>query len=195
MKHESKGRMCVMDWMDLLLIVGSFFWLVETWRFRNRKEASDGAVERKSFYFVATTMIGVFGLSLVSSFMFESQPPTVQRIIGLTFYIAGVSLRYWGILHLRHQFTRHVVVRPEDELVSSGPYRYLRHPLYTGLLLIAFGFSLYFIHWGIALIGAGLTSLALLYRIRIEEGMLIRHFGQSYQSWSKTRKRLFPFIY
>ncbi|WP_214731634.1 isoprenylcysteine carboxylmethyltransferase family protein [Exiguobacterium sp. s195] len=184
-----------MYWMDLLLIVGSFFWLVETWQFRNRKEASDGAVERKSFYFVATTMIGVFGLSLVSSFVFESQPPTVQRIIGLTFYIAGVSLRYWGILHLRHQFTRHVVVRPEDELVSSGPYRYLRHPLYTGLLLIAFGFSLYFIHWGIALIGAGLTSLALLYRIRIEEGMLIRHFGQSYQSWSKTRKRLFPFIY
>lgn len=183
-----------MDWIDLLLIVGSFFWLVETWRFRNRKEASDGAVERKSFYFVATTIIGVFGLSLVSSFVVESQPSTVQRIIGLTFYIAGVSLRYWGILHLRHQFTRHVVVRPEDELVSSGPYRYLRHPLYTGLLLIAFGFSLYFIHWGIALIGAGLTSLALLYRIRIEENMLIRHFGQSYQSWSKTRKRLFPFI-
>lgn len=184
-----------MDWMNLLLIVVSFFWLVETWRFRNRNEATDGNVERKSFYFVAAAMIGVFTLSIVGSIIFESQPSTLQRMIGLTFYIAGVSLRYWGIFHLRHQFTRHVVVRPEDELVSSGPYRFLRHPLYTGLLLISFGFSLYFIHWGIALIGAGLTSLALLYRIRIEEGMLVRHFGQSYQSWSKTRKRLFPFIY
>ncbi|WP_214779343.1 isoprenylcysteine carboxylmethyltransferase family protein [Exiguobacterium sp. s22] len=184
-----------MDWMNLLLIVVSFFWLVETWRFRNRNEATDGNVERKSFYFVAAAMIGVFTLSIVFSIIFESQPSTLQRMIGLIFYIAGVSLRYWGIFHLRHQFTRHVVVRPEDELVSSGPYRFLRHPLYTGLLLLSFGFSLYFIHWGIALIGAGLTSLALLYRIRIEEGMLVRHFGQSYQSWSKTRKRLFPFIY
>ncbi|WP_215143523.1 methyltransferase family protein [Exiguobacterium qingdaonense] len=184
-----------MEWMDLILIVASCFWLIETWKFRNRKEVSDGTIERKSFYFVASTMIGVFILSLASSVLIETKPPVIQRIIGLTFYIAGVSLRYWGIIHLRHQFTRHVVVRPEDELVSSGPYRYLRHPLYTGLLLITLGFSLYLLHWGVALFGSMLTSLALLYRIRIEEGMLIRHFGQSYRSWSKSRKRLFPFIY
>lgn len=195
MKDESEGRVCTMEWMDLILIIVSCFWIVEVWRFRNRKEATDGSVERKSFYFVAATMIAVFSLSVISSVVFETPPSITQQMIGLTLYIAGVSLRYWGILHLRHQFTRHVVVRPEDELVSSGPYRYLRHPLYTGLLLITFGFSLYFLHWVIALIGAGITSLALLYRIHIEEGMLIRHFGQAYRTWSKSRKRLFPFIY
>lgn len=184
-----------MEWMDLALIIVSCFWLVETWKFRNRKEATDGSVERKSFYFVALTMIVMFSLSIIYSIFVEARPSMAQRILALSFYIAGVSLRYWGIFHLRHQFTRHVVVRPQDELVSSGPYRFLRHPLYTGLLFITLGFSLYFLHWAVALIGTGLTALALLYRIRIEEGMLTRHFGQSYVSWSKSRKRLFPFIY
>lgn len=184
-----------MDWMDMFFIIISFFWLFETWRFRNRKDASDVATERTSFFFVATTMIVVFTGSIISSMILDVRPTITQRSIGLFLYIAGVSLRFWGIFHLRHQFTRHVVVRPTDKLVSSGPYRYLRHPLYTGLLWITFGFSLYFIHWVFALVGTALTATALLWRIRIEEQMLVRHFGQVYVSWSKSRKRLFPFLY
>lgn len=184
-----------MSWTDWLLILISICWLGEMIIFRNRQESSDGQSEHKSFYTVSFIILSVFLASLVFSGLSHTIPSTFQRIIGLIFYSLGVSLRFWGITHLRNQFTRHVVVQPTDELASSGPYRFLRHPLYTGLLSITFGFSLYFLTWWLAIFGAILTSIALLQRIHIEEQMLVTHFGQKYINWSKSRKRLFPFIY
>lgn len=184
-----------MDWLDGLFILVSVAWLYEIWRYRNRSEPTDGASEHASFYIVSLVMITVFTVSIGLSVWTDTSQTIRQRLIGLGIYTLGVSLRYWGIGHLRHQFTRHVVVRPADELVSSGPYRYLRHPLYTGLLFITFGFSLYFTYWQVALIGSILIGIALLWRIHIEEKMLTSHFGRTYQTWAKSRKRLIPFIY
>ncbi|RHB46917.1 isoprenylcysteine carboxylmethyltransferase family protein [Exiguobacterium sp. AM39-5BH] len=184
-----------MDWLDGLFVLTSVAWLYEIWRYRNRSEPTDGASEHASFYIVSLMMVTVFAISIGLSVWTDTRQATLQRLLGLSGFIAGVSLRYWGIRQLRHQFTRHVVVRPADELVSSGPYRYLRHPLYTGLLFITFGFSLFFAPWTIALVGTCLMSLALLWRIHIEEKMLTSHFGVTYERWAKSRKRLIPFIY
>ncbi|WP_404283507.1 isoprenylcysteine carboxylmethyltransferase family protein [Exiguobacterium aurantiacum] len=184
-----------MDWLDGFFILISVAWLYEIWRYRNRSEPTDGASEHASFYIVSLIMVIVFAVSIGLSVWTDVRQPLPQRLLGLGCYVAGVSLRYWGIGQLRHQFTRHVVVRPEDELVSSGPYRYLCHPLYTGLLFITLGFSLYFTHWGIALFGTFSIGLALLWRIHIEEKMLTSHFGSAYRTWAKSRKRLIPFIY
>ncbi|TCI53330.1 isoprenylcysteine carboxylmethyltransferase family protein [Exiguobacterium sp. SH1S21] len=184
-----------MDWLDGLFILVSAAWLYEMRRYRNRDEPTDGNSEHMSFYIVSLIMVTVFAVSIGLSIFTETRQPLLVRWLGLGCYIAGVSLRYWGIAHLRHQFTRHVVVRPADEIVSSGPYRFLRHPLYTGLLFITFGFSLYFSHWGVALVGTFAMGIALLWRIHIEEQMLTSHFGSAYQTWAKSRKRLIPFIY
>lgn len=183
-----------MAWTDWILILVSACWLFEMWGFRNRRESNDAASEHQSFYIVSVTIVTIFVTSLIMSFVTPSVS-TVQRSIALLFFTAGVTLRFWGIFHLGHQFTRHVVVRPTDELTSTGPYRILRHPLYTGLLWITFGFSLYFLNWFFAIICAMASAIALLWRIQIEEKMLVDHFGQTYVNWSKTRKRLFPYLY
>jgi len=162
-----------MDWLDGLFVLTSVAWLYEIWRYRNRSEPTDGASEHASFYIVSLMMVTVFAISIGLSVWTDTRQATLQRLLGLSGFIAGVSLRYW----------------------SSGPYRYLRHPLYTGLLFITFGFSLFFAPWTIALVGTCLMSLALLWRIHIEEKMLTSHFGVTYQTWAKSRKRLIPFIY
>jgi len=113
-----------MDWLDGLFVLTSVAWLYEIWRYRNRSEPTDGASEHASFYIVSLMMVTVFAISIGLSVWTDTRQATLQRLLGLSGFIAGVSLRYWGIRQLRHQFTRHVVVRPADELVSSGPYRY-----------------------------------------------------------------------
>lgn len=184
-----------MDWLDGLFILASVAWLYELWRHRNRDEQTDGKSEHASFYIVSFIMVSLFSVSIGFSTLTDTRQQLFFRWIGLAFYITGIFLRYWGISQLRHQFTRHVVVRPADKIVSSGPYRFLRHPLYTGLLFITFGFSLYFIHWIVATVGTFFMIFALLWRIRIEEKMLTSHFGKDYETWAKARKRLIPFIY
>ena len=184
-----------MGWTDWVLMMISVCWLGEMVVFRNRQESTSSQSEHTSFYVVSTMILSIFLVSLVYSIISSTTPSTFQRTFGLIFFGSGVCLRFWGITHLRHQFTRHVVIQPSDELASTGPYRFLRHPLYTGLLFITFGFSLYFVVWWLAVIGAVLTAIVLLQRIQIEEQMLVTHFGQTYVAWSKSRKRLFPFIY
>ncbi len=184
-----------MDWLDGLFVVTSMAWLYELWRYRNRDDTKDGRSEHMSFYVVSFVMVIVFAGSLGYSVLTDVRQSVSLRLIGLACYIAGVALRYWGIAHLRHQFTRHVVVRPTDEIVSTGPYRFLRHPLYTGLLFITFGFSLYYSYVLFAVVGTIAMGAALLWRIHIEEKMLTAHFGEAYAVWSKSRKRLLPFIY
>jgi protein-S-isoprenylcysteine O-methyltransferase Ste14 len=102
-------------------------------RIRNRSDSRSGAAEQVSFYLIFLVLSGTF----VCSFLFadESVSPWF-RITSCLLLWSGVTLGLWGILHLKQQFTRQVVVAADDKLVSSGPYRFLRHPLYSGLLLI-----------------------------------------------------------
>ncbi|MFP3488608.1 isoprenylcysteine carboxylmethyltransferase family protein, partial [Staphylococcus sp. SIMBA_130] len=110
-------------------------------------------------------------------------------------YGSGIGLRYWGIQELGRFFSRNVIVEQKVDLVSSGPYRLLRHPLYTGLLLTLVGLPIYIGTWGGGILSFLLLVPALLYRIRIEERMLFDSVGETYHEWGKERYRLIPFIY
>ncbi|QNR20160.1 isoprenylcysteine carboxylmethyltransferase family protein [Exiguobacterium sp. Helios] len=178
--------------LDKVFIAGSLLWLLELFLFRNRKKEPSPLEERRSFYWILATLVATILFSILFS---GSNSFSFYREIGLLLLSAGVALRYWGIYHLKHQFTRHVAVNPGDQLVSTGPYRSLRHPLYTGLFFITLGFPLYFGNLLVTLCAGVLMFLTLLHRIRIEERMLTEGFGPAYTAWARRRKRLIPFIY
>lgn len=178
--------------LDKVFIAVSLLWLLELFLFRNRKKEPSPLEERQSFYWILATLLTTILFSVLFS---DSLRFPLSREIGLLFLTSGVALRYWGIYHLKHQFTRHVAVNPGDRLVSTGPYRALRHPLYTGLFFITLGFPLYFGNLLVALCAGVLMFIALLHRIRIEERMLTEGFGPAYTDWARRRKRLIPFIY
>jgi protein-S-isoprenylcysteine O-methyltransferase Ste14 len=91
-------------------------------------------------------------------------------------------------------YTSTLGIQHEHRLVTTGPYKYIRHPGYLGEVMSMFsvGLSLSSI---VGLI-LGVASLVLvLVRIKPEEEMLIEHFGKEYQSYMRKTKRLIPFIY
>lgn len=185
-----------MSLFEVLFIIVTVLWLIEFLIFRNRAPQKDGKLERRSFPFILAAVFSAVTLSLV---MRELQFGVVFSDLlwwsGLFIYMSGVFLRYWGILHLKDQFTRDVSVQTGDKLVSSGPYRKLRHPLYTGLFLIVIGFCLAVGNLWTAVICGMLVTSALLHRIRIEEAMLTEAHGNLYKDWCHSRYRLIPFVY
>lgn len=118
-----------------------------------------------------------------------------RQLLAMPLFLAGLGLRLWAVRHLGAFFTTDVTIQQQHRLIQSGPYRWLRHPAYTGLwlALLAAGLAM-----GDVLAGLCLTLpsfWALSVRIRIEEQMLQQHFQQDFQAYCKTRWRLLPGLY
>ncbi|KTF35047.1 methyltransferase family protein [Xanthomonas vesicatoria] len=107
----------------------------------------------------------------------------------------GLALRVWAIQVLARWFTVDVTIQPDHQLVRSGPYRWLRHPSYTGALLAFYGLAL---GMGNALSVAAIVvpvTLAFLHRIRIEEAALHRAFPVAYPAYAAQSHRLLPLVW
>ncbi|HEV7571870.1 MAG TPA: isoprenylcysteine carboxylmethyltransferase family protein [Thermoanaerobaculia bacterium] len=115
--------------------------------------------------------------------------------IGLGLIILGVIIRAIAIATLWRYFTVDVSIREGHELVDRGIYGVLRHPSYTGSLLSFLGLGFAFGNWLSVAIIAVATIIGFSYRIAVEEGALIEHFGDRYRDYMRRSKRLIPGIY
>jgi protein-S-isoprenylcysteine O-methyltransferase Ste14 len=108
---------------------------------------------------------------------------------------AGIVLRLSAIRALGRYFTREVMVSADQPVIAAGPYRIVRHPSYTALLLYALGSGVVEGNW----LGLGaitlFTLLALVYRIRVEEAALTSVLGERYGAYASHRKRLVPGVW
>ncbi len=118
----------------------------------------------------------------------------VAQILGTVFAFALV-LRWWAILSLGKFFTVDVAIAQDHRLIIRGPYHWMRHPSYTGMLLAFFALGATFQNWiSIACIMVPI-SIALAYRIYVEEIALEATFGSAYHRYAETTKRLIPGIF
>jgi protein-S-isoprenylcysteine O-methyltransferase len=115
--------------------------------------------------------------------------------VGVALFVLGTALRWWSILLLGKFFTVDVAIAPDHRLVESGPYRYLRHPSYSGALLAFVGMGLTMGNVLSLLIMLVPIVPAFLWRIRIEESALQGTFGVAYRDYSARTKRLIPGVY
>lgn len=118
-----------------------------------------------------------------------------RQWLAMPLFFVGLGLRVWAIKHLGHFFTTDVTIHQQHQLIQSGPYRWLRHPAYTGLWLALFAAGLAmgdFLAWTCLTIP---SFWVLSARIRIEERMLQQQFLHDYQAYCKTRWRLLPGLY
>jgi protein-S-isoprenylcysteine O-methyltransferase len=115
------------------------------------------------------------------------------RWLGLAAMAAGLALRVYSIVWLGPMFTRFVQILPGHELVMTGPYRFVRHPSYSGLLLFYAGMGLALGSWLSLAALAGLPALGIAYRIRVEERALLSAFGEEYRAYMLRVRGLVPF--
>src|SRR3546814_7056360 len=103
-----------------------------------------------------------------------------------------MGLRWWSSRVLARHFTVDVTIHPDHELVRRGPYRLLRHPSYTGLLVTFLGFALCLGNW-LSLAAMLPVVLAFLWRIQVEERVLREAFPKRYAAYARETKRLVPY--
>jgi protein-S-isoprenylcysteine O-methyltransferase Ste14 len=118
-----------------------------------------------------------------------------RQVIAIVIFISGLALRCYAVFSLGQFFSTTVATQSRHILIENGPYQFIRHPAYTGLLISFFAAGL--------AMGDGLALLTLfcpvayvlVQRIRIEEHWLVGHFGKIYDDYCLRTKKLLPWIY
>lgn len=175
--------------------IASELWL--GWRRRSADAArtrDSGTLRLLLITIYACVAVAVwFSYSGLTRFTAELRVPLFW--IGTVMMAAGVLFRWWAVRVLAHYFTVDVAIRPDHELIRSGPYRWLRHPSYTGSLMTFYGFALALGNVGSLLVVVLPVTAAFLWRIRIEERVLSEAFPAQYAEYARQTKRLLPYLW
>ena len=114
---------------------------------------------------------------------------------GVVLFVAGLFLRWWAIITLGRFFTLDVTIEKDHELVERGPFRMVRHPSYTGVLLAFVGLALSLGNWAALLVVLLPIGVAFIHRMNVEEDALSGALGPQYTDYMRRTKRLVPFVY
>lgn len=150
--------------------------------------------------FIVLTVLIVLGLlwGTVIAFNIPATTIALSRFflfwLGILLLYGGILLRLSAIVMLGDFFTTTVATAPNQTVIATGPYRFIRHPSYTGVLLTVFGYSLCLTNWLSTLVIVGCALLGFSYRIRVEERVLMAQLGQPYLAYMRHTKRLIPFV-
>lgn len=118
-----------------------------------------------------------------------------RQCLALLIFSAGLSLRYRAVIKLGRFFSTHVLIQNKHQLIMDGPYRWIRHPAYTGLLIAFAGAGLAMGDFFSLLSLTVLPCFAFQSRIAIEENKLIKQFGMHYLNYCNKTYKLLPLIY
>jgi protein-S-isoprenylcysteine O-methyltransferase Ste14 len=132
-----------------------------------------------------------FGLSLAGIALL----PDWLFYPGIALMVLGIFIRQWSIALLGGFFSTLVSIQEGQTIIRKGPYRYVRHPSYTGAIMIFTGIGLAILSWGAVLVLLVASFIVYEYRIHIEEKALVEGFGEEYVRYMAETKMLVPFIF
>ena len=114
---------------------------------------------------------------------------------GVALFVTGLLLRWWAIITLSRFFTVDMAIEPDHELIERGPFRMVRHPSYTGVLLAFVGLALTLGNWAALLAILVPIGAAFIHRMNVEENALSGALGPQYTDYMRRTNRLVPFLY
>jgi protein-S-isoprenylcysteine O-methyltransferase Ste14 len=143
---------------------------------------------------IAIQLAALIGFGVALSLRYQNigiVAPWIQ-ILAIVLLILGTLLREWSVFLLGRFFSRTVQIERGHRLITEGPYRWIRHPAYTGMLIMDAAIVLSLGTWAGALFMFVILLAALLYRIRVEEHALLEAFGDDYRAYMSRTGRLLP---
>lgn len=178
--------------VDLIVVILYILWILLEIRISMR----DAKEEKKSSDF-GTRELYALGqaLTILSALWFNTiwLKPGIYHGIGITIFIAGVGLRWWAIRSLDIYYSHMVRMTVDHKIIDTGPYRFIRHPAYAGMLAAHVGIICYFFNYASLAVLLLLFLPAIILRIYIEEKALFTIVG--YDEFARVRKRLIPLIW
>ncbi len=150
------------------------------------------------YFIVSATFVWISALGVTAWDFIQVRQATFHfgfvNLLGLTSTLIGIVIRRWAKKDLGRYFSAGLRTLSNHQLVTDGIYRHVRHPAYLGNFLFWFGVPVLFS----SLYGFLVMLLLIpcfLYRMRVEEKMLIERFRRDYLEYMKHSKRLIPYIY
>jgi len=183
------------------------FWAVNLWAFlpemrivRSGLESGKRADSKDSgSMHVLLAGMGVatfiaYPIAFVKAWSFPQSWHIPLFVVGVLLMILGSLLRRYCWRALGESFTGDVSVRPDQPIISSGPYRLVRHPSYTAGMVMYIGIGLALGSWfSLALLTIA-TYATYSYRVIVEERVLLDALGEPYAAYMKERKRFIPYV-
>jgi len=170
---------------------------------KNHSKPEEATLKKREAEGLASKMSGVFGLiGFISVIVFVINPdwlafaslsfPIWLRWTGIVLALAGFALLQWAQVTLGNSWSDTPRMIKEQTLITSGPYQFIRHPIYTAFVLILGSTLLISANWFIGLAWLGMTLLEVASRISFEESLMLEYFGDQYREYMKKTGRLFP---
>jgi protein-S-isoprenylcysteine O-methyltransferase len=185
---------------DAIFILTYAAWLLfEIVTGKSRKSADPTkARDRGSFRFLLAMIWA--GLALAFTFCFGLRQAAIPWMrtelffVGIALMWAGIGFRYYAMRVLGRYFTFQVDVHSGQTVIEAGPYRYIRHPSYTGALITVIGIGFVLGNWASLIAVLVCVLIGYAYRIHVEEAALVVALGQPYKDYMSRTARLVPFV-
>ena len=179
--------------MGLCYVVGGPLYLRKR---RNEPPAQKEERNDRSFWLIQPGfIITIFGAPL--DYLYLQTLPHLAWLpwLGLALVALSIVLLVWARQAIRGQFSGHLQIQPEHRLVQDGPYHFVRHPGYLGYMLLALGIAIGYASLIAACAAFFLLLPGLIYRIQVEENLLVEAFGDEYRGYMRRTKRLVPGVW
>jgi protein-S-isoprenylcysteine O-methyltransferase Ste14 len=157
------------------------------------RQATQRSDRGSALLIFVSVFIAIFVADAFATAGFALLPPA-SFYLGVGMMVAGILVRLWAVYTLRGFFSYTVQIKEGHHVIQSGPYRFVRHPAYTGSLLTVLGIGFALQSWGAVLVMAVTFGVTFGYRIHVEERVLVASLGEEYLSYSRRVKRLIPYL-
>jgi protein-S-isoprenylcysteine O-methyltransferase Ste14 len=181
--------------ISVFWIIFIAYWLVSAIGVKKNVKRSGAWARSAGIRLVFIIIILVFFSVLYRGYNYNNIfiPSPAVQVIGVALSALGIAFAIWARVHLGRDWSGIPSMKEGHELVTSGPYRFVRHPIYTGILLAIFGSALVGgVFWIIVFI---VSCVTFLYRIPVEEGFMMQLFPNTYPDYKKRTKALIPFVW
>jgi len=156
-----------------------------------------GAFERGSMLLIGVTLGVGLCLPLIANLLGVTLFPIgiAEGLVALAVMVVGLGLRVWAAVTLGGFYTRTLTMTKDHRVVTTGPYAWVRHPAYLGVILMWTGFGFVSGSLAVAFIFPVMFVAVYLYRISVEERMLVGMLGDSYVQYRRRTHKLIPCVY
>jgi protein-S-isoprenylcysteine O-methyltransferase Ste14 len=171
----------------------ALYWLVSAWG--NKRPAFRPSPAWRLFGLVAVLAACLVLRRFPEYFSRRILSPNAPRSAAcLCLAAAGIGLSIWARVALGRNWNSTPMIKEGHELIEKGPYRFVRHPIYTGLLLAIFATCLSDGRLADAYL-FGLAAIFLTWKLKVEESLMVRMFPEAYADYRRRTKALVPFLF
>jgi protein-S-isoprenylcysteine O-methyltransferase Ste14 len=187
--------------MNYLLIL-SIVWLVSEFSLvirdriqgKGKTEKDKGTRNYNLLSIIFSMMLSLFIIQK-TDYLFVGKRIDFFIWLGAVVIITGLILRVWAIITLGKSFRTTIETQKDQKVVKEGPYKLIRHPSYSGAILICLGYGIAFQNWLSLIVLIVIPLIAITYRIPYEEAAMINELGEEYIDYQKKTKKLIPYIF